>query len=189
MIKNFFLIDLTCDSQFDSSALQISDITLGKGFLTSLDFYRGSNGVIIASFDNDKNQINGFCAGRVLDKDSFKKEFGFSFDKSDILGLIDPVCVHPDYQKMGIGVSLIKEVMSVLKTSIFITPVWSYINSLGVRTTNAGRSFEKLGFSLEDSSFHSWKEDCNIKFQCPLKNLSADCNCGINFYVKDNYRL
>jgi len=189
MNKSFSLIDLSCDSSFDSSILEISNLTLGKGYLTPLSSYRGLGGVILGSIDASINKINGFCVGRVINRDEFKREFKFEFNEFDSFGVIDPVCVDPEYQKIGIGSCLINKTINSLKAPVFVSPVWSYVKNTGDRATNAGKSFENAGFKSKFYLPQFWKEECGTNFQCPSKNLLNECSCGISLYVKHNYPL
>lgn len=188
---DFFVIESN-NTDYNDSISEISNKTLGFGYVDINSLRSEANVFTVVAFDVNTKKIVGFVLGKVVTKQDLFLEFPElqseeSFIDNQILfGVLDPIGVDPFFQRKGIGKKLIKKMVDVLELNQAkktISPAWFYYKDSGETHVNVGNALESCGFQILCKKENYWANDCkNSKFICPKKSLF--CGCGVIFYHK-----
>lgn len=99
---------------------KILDLTLGEDYVSSVEEILSSKGMLAFLFKSD-DQVAGFIFGKKVE--TYKElieifpplKHQSPFLSTGPWGIIDPVGVHPTFQKRGIGGMLIERIIFYIK--------------------------------------------------------------------------
>lgn len=178
------------DIDYDDSILEISNKTLGIGYVDVSHVRSKENVFTVVAFDNHVKKIVGFVLGKIVSKPDLYLEFPeLQFEEKNLehinsFGIVDPIGVDPNFQRRGIGKKLIQKMVNILKLNSaqkLISPAWFYHKDSGEIHVNVGNALESSGFEKLCQKENYWTNDCkNGKFICPIK--TKHCGCGVIFY-------
>lgn len=189
----YFLIEPN-NNDYNDSILEISNKTLGVGYIDINDIRSKENVFTVVAFDVHTKKILGFILGKVVSRQDLFLEFPeLKFEEElleniNLFGIVDPIGVDPSFQRKGIGKKLIGKMVEILEfknVDRLISPAWFYYKDSGETHVNVGNALESSGFHRLCQKQNYWTNDCkNGKFICPMK--SSTCGCGVIFYQKIN---
>lgn len=187
---------LLCDNTVDDiSALnEIAKLTLGEGYVTAESILENP-----ISINARITRIADFCAG--LTNDPICTEIvGYGtacIDYPSILGtekktlasmypektgIICNVCTNPNFQKRGVGTTIVKDMVEQLRNLAKKTPISKIVASAWRSNTgiNIGPIFDKLGFK-QVTEIHNFYTGCAC-IQCDPDQKGLDCVCPAVIY-------
>ena len=181
------------DNSHDDSILEISNKTLGIGYVNVVEARSKPNVFTVVALDYFSKKTIGFILGKIVSIEDLLLEFAElrfekeSLDQENLFGILDPIGVDPSFQKMGIGKKLIESMVGILETNKakkLVSPAWFYYGQDSSEPhINVGNALKSSGFYKFCQKDNYWANECKSgKFICPLN--SSHCRCGVIFYQK-----
>jgi GNAT superfamily N-acetyltransferase len=175
---------------------KILDLTLGEDYVSSVEDILAVKGMM-AFVSRANDQTTGFIFGKKIETSDELIKFyptlkhQWPFLSEGPWGIIDPVGVHPSFQKRGIGGALIERIKQELNSAgvkEFISPAWGYQrdDNTGLQI-NIGKALEAAGFYQHSMVPNFWKDECDLlQSFCPMRTGNCECKCRVIFYIKND---
>ena len=171
------------------SIIRIANKQLGDDYISKERLQRflneENNETLLVAVDNDSGYVVGFATSGIINYDGLKeicqgkelKELAFE----ERIGYIQTVAVSPQYNGLGIGTAMVKELIKELKkmnSNCIVSTAWKHAGVI-----NIGAILERSGFSPVMELPKYWYESSlKYGYQCPQCGNPCYCSCVV--YVK-----
>ncbi|MGB0887450.1 MAG: GNAT family N-acetyltransferase [Vicingaceae bacterium] len=172
------------------SIVELSDITLGKNFLSTSYFKQYVNSAKhIGLILEKEKEIIGFSLIDILTPEELKKtvltnsSWFYDITKAYTkIALRKQTVIHPKYKNLGYGTQLVNLASTFITTELEISTAWKHPNNVGMI-----KILLKNGFKLKKSIPNYWQTDSiNKKYHCIICGMPP-CQCSAEIYIKKKH--
>lgn len=163
-----------------SSISELIDTCFGENYSSTKSLFSPDSFSFVAHYNG---KTIGFVNGKIMLSKALEKTISspLKLDQS-IIGVLDLIVVHPDYQRQGIGKSLFeKRLIEFKNRGISDLFLFHWIRKNQVVPFIA----KDFGFQELEVIPNYWKSESLTKnYTCPECDNSPPCNCSCGVYLK-----
>lgn len=169
-----------------ASCMAIAEDQLGKDYIPEKDFM---NTNFYSVYGIVRRDVAGFAIGKSFEQQDFLQQFpqvsrllSHTLTWSNTVGMVSSVAMRQDYQRRGVGYSLVRSVLAHFDScGVPIVVMLGWSASDGVHIAGIARA---MGFAEKATIPEYWRDDSLSKgYRCPVCG-DPPCHCSAILYVR-----